>query len=326
LSLQGDDSFDIPVGGDKITPTDYSDVNNWLVLLKKEELKQKVDVFFIYPTAWRANGAYPIADINNKEMRYYANYYLKFRASAFETSGNIFAPYYRQLDASYAVKAGFRKSYIYFQGVPKTDIIATFDYYIKNLNDGRPFILAGHSQGSIMIAEILSSYMKVNPEIYKRMIAAYAIGVPLDKEYYAKNPHVKPAKNAKDLGVAICYNTEASLVDGRNPLAVANNAVIINPLSWKITEEYAPKEENLGSLYVNKGKTTKYEHIADAKIDYKKGVVICSTVDREKWSSSESSRAYFPLGVLHENDITLYYYNLRQNAENRVKEYLKTYN
>jgi hypothetical protein len=73
------------------------------------------------------------------------------------------------------------ESVIYFRGVPKTDIIAAFDYYIKNLNDGRPFILAGHSQGSIMILEILASYMKANPEVYRRMIAAYAIGDPLGK-------------------------------------------------------------------------------------------------------------------------------------------------
>ena len=165
------------------------------MLPKQEELKQKVDVFFIYPTAWRANGRYPICDINNKEMRDRANYYLKFHASAFETSGNIFAPYYRQLDASFAIKVGLKLGHAYYQGVPKTDIIAAFDYYIKNLNDGRPFILAGHSQGSVLIAEILSDYMKANPKVYKRMIAAYAIGIPFTKAYYAMNPHVKPAKN-----------------------------------------------------------------------------------------------------------------------------------
>jgi hypothetical protein len=313
----------IPVGGDKIDPTDYSDVNNWLAFPKQEELKQKVDVFFIYPTAWKANGGYPICDINNKEMRSGANYYLKFRASAFETAGNIFAPYYRQLDASFAIKGGFKLGHTYFQGVPKTDIIVAFDYYIKNLNDGRPFILAGHSQGSILIAEILSDYMKANPEVYKRMIAAYAIGAPLNKAYYATNPHVKPAKNEKDLGVVICYNTEAPKIDRKNPLAVSTDAVIINPLSWKTTEEYASKEENLGSLYVDKGKAKKYEHIADAKIDYKQGVIICSTVNREEWSSPKSSRSYFPLGIFHENDIPLYYYNLRQNAQDRVEEYFK---
>jgi hypothetical protein len=315
----------IPVGGDKITPTDYSDVNNWLALPKKEELKQKVDVFYIYPTCWIAvRNIYPLADINNKEMRDGANYYLKFQASAFETVGNIFAPYYRQLDAFFAIKSGFRLGHAYFQGVPKTDAVAAFDYYIKNLNEGRPFILVGHSQGSIMIAEILSDYMKSNPEVYKRMIAAYPIGIPLNKAYYAMYPHIKPAKNSKDLGVVICYNTEAPIIDGKNYLAVPNDAVIINPLSWKTTEEYASKEKNLGSLYVDKGKAKKYEHIADAKIDYKKGVIICSTVNREEWSSPKDYRGCFPLGILHSTDIQLYYYNLRQNAQDRVEEYFKT--
>ncbi|MDR1474145.1 MAG: DUF3089 domain-containing protein [Endomicrobium sp.] len=324
LGYQGGDSSYIPVQGDKITPTDYSDINNWLALPKKEELKKKVDVFFIYPTAWRANGGYPLCDIDNKEMREGANHCLKFQGSAFETCGNIFTPYYRQLDASYAIKLGILKSVVYFRGLPKTDIIAAFDYYIKNLNDERPFILAGHSQGSIMIFEILADYMKANPKVYKRMIAAYAIGVPLGKKYFTRYPHVKPAKNSKDLGVVICYNTEAPIIEGINSFALPDNAaVIINPLSWKTTEDYASKEENLGSLYIDNGKVKKYEHIADAKINYKKGVVICSTVNREKWSSQKTLRSSFPLGVFHENDISLYYYNLRQNAQDRCEEYFK---
>jgi len=33
-------------------------------------------------------------------------------------------------------------------GIPKADVFAAFDYFIKNFNMGRPFILAGHSQCS----------------------------------------------------------------------------------------------------------------------------------------------------------------------------------
>jgi hypothetical protein len=63
------------------------------------------------------------------------------------------------------------------------------------------------------------------------------------------------------------------------------------------------------------------KHIADAKIDLTRGTIICSTVDREKWSSEPQSRGYFPLGIFHENDIPLYYYNLRKNAQDRVNAY-----
>jgi hypothetical protein len=99
---------------------------------------------------------------------------------------------------------------------------------------------------------------------------------------------------------------------------------LINPISWKTNKKLVSAEKNLGSVYVNDdGAMTREERIADAKISRERGTIICSTADREKWSSKAASRAYFPIGVLHENDITLYYYSLRENAENRVKQYFK---
>jgi hypothetical protein len=322
LLIEIDDTFyEVPDGSDKLTPSNYADFKNWLSLPKKSDLTKKVDVFFVYPTSWRANGNYPVSDIDNKEMRKWAKYYLKFHASVFETIGNIFAPYYRQLDAQFAIKTNPKQAYEYFKGVPKADIMEAFDYYIKNFNNGRPFILLGHSQGSIMIIEILADYMKANPEVYKKMIAAYAIGVPISKSYYLQNPHLKPANNATDIGVIISYNTEATVVDGVNPFSNRDN-VLINPISWKISDEYVAKENNLGSIYVNKDWEIKeYKHIADARINLSRGTIICSTVKREIWSSELKSRSYLPIGVLHENDILLYYYSLRKNAQDRTDSY-----
>jgi hypothetical protein len=61
----------------------------------------------------------------------------------------------RQLDALFTFQTGsVKKACLYFQGVPKTDITTAFDFYIKIFNNGRPFILAGHSQGAAMIAEV----------------------------------------------------------------------------------------------------------------------------------------------------------------------------
>jgi hypothetical protein len=104
-------------------------------------------------------------------------------------------------------------------------------------------------------------------------------------------------------------------------------SVLINPVSWKTDEELATKEENIASLYISEdGRKIikKFKHLANARIDKKRGTIICSTVDKNIWSSAKESRAYFPLGVFHENDIPLYYYNLRKNAEIRVKQYFKT--
>jgi hypothetical protein len=316
-------SQQIPVAGDAIVASDYSNANNWLALPVDAKIEKNADVFFVYPTAWRADGKYPLSTIDNTEMRFWAQYYLKTKASAFEAAGNIFAPYYRQFDAQFLIEHQKDGGDItkYYEGVPATDIIAAFDYYIKNYNSGRPFILVGHSQGSIMLTVILFEYLKQNPDVYKRMVAAYLIGVPITKQDYKNNPHIKPAQNADDIGVIISYNTESVRVDGYSPFANENN-VLINPISWTTSTEHAKASQNLGSAVINSDWTLKkVMNLADAKIDRSRGTIICSTVDRETFSSPAASRKYIPLGSFHDNDIPLYYYNLQQNAQNRVEKY-----
>ncbi|MDR1897133.1 MAG: DUF3089 domain-containing protein, partial [Prevotellaceae bacterium] len=199
-----------PRYGDNIEPIDYAKADNWLSVGNGGSLD--VDVFFLYPTSWRAApGEYPISTIDDSGMRQYAAYYRATRASAFETAGNIYAPYYRQLDASFAIMNAVRPEIAaaFFAGVPLVDVRAAFEYYIKHYNKGKPFILAGHSQGSIVLFALLSSYMKENPDVYNRMIAAYLIGAPLTQDIYTAFPHLNPAQGADDLGVIICYNTNS---------------------------------------------------------------------------------------------------------------------
>ena len=52
------------------------------------------------------------------------------------------------------------------------DALAAFDYYIRHYNQGRPFVLVGHSQGSAMTKLILFDYLSARPDVYRRMVAA----------------------------------------------------------------------------------------------------------------------------------------------------------
>jgi hypothetical protein len=317
-----------PKLGDAITPIDYSNNDYWLTRpdlagQSHSAAKNDVDVFFVYPTSWRAEaGEYPIAEINNAEMRHWAEYYLTTRGSAFETAGTIYAPYYRQLDAAFGLSQASDMDRIeYFAGVPYTDIKASFEYYLENFNNGRPFILAGHSQGSAMCLLLLTDYLKDHPDVYKRMIAAYVIGIPMVQSIYDQYPHLRAAQSANDTGVIISYNTQAPVVDGVNPLS-SPESVLINPISWRTDTDEIPASESKGSIIVSDDSTfVDAPQLADARIDPTRGVIICD-VDREQFSSAAASRAYFPLGMFHENDIPLFYYDLRANAELRVQEYL----
>ena len=91
---------------------------------------------------------------------------------------------------------------------PRTDVYAALDYYFENLNQGRPYFLAGHSQGSRLCYTVLSEYMKEHPDYYANMIAAYCLGDSLTEDYLRENPHVKAAQGADDLGVVVSWNTE----------------------------------------------------------------------------------------------------------------------
>ncbi len=213
-------------------------------------------------------------------------------------------------------------------GVTKSDVFAAFDYYLENYNDGRPFILAGHSQGSNMLLYILSEYMAEHPDVCERMVAAYVVGYSVTDEFLAENPHLKFAEGADDTGVIISYNTEAPVVEGNNPV-VKPNANVINPITWTREETLATAEESLGSILLNpdgsvvldeNGEFKKVMGFADASVDEEKGALICSTVDVDTWAPGN---AVFGKGVFHSFDYPFYYFNLRENAETRVAKYLE---
>ena len=330
-------SFTIAAHADELTPADtpsaviqaidYSTPDHWLSLPTVPD--KAVDVFYLYPSAWqKVNPADPIiCAIDNPVMLKYSKLAFYRQATAYETVGNIYAPYYRQDDAASTLAMSFAQQQAVVAGYPKTDAIAAFDYYIQHFNNGRPFILASHSQGSNVMIFLLSEYMKEHPEVYSRMVAAYVIGYSITPDYMAQNPHLKFATGPDDIGVIISYNTQAPTIEG-NDGVVLPGAMVINPISWATDETLAPASENLGALelkpdgsaVLNADGTYKaVKNFADARIDKTKGVLICSTVDVAKFAPGNAT---FGKGVFHTFDFPFYYFNIRENAENRVRHFL----
>lgn len=314
-------------GNDNSAPqaTDYSQAAHWLSL---PAVTEPVDVFYLYPTAWENSDPNPqISAIDEPSMLILATLAFERQATAFETAGNVFAPFYRQDNNSPVDRLNV------IAGIPTLDAVAAFDYYIKHFNNGRPFILVGHSQGATILNNLLSGYMKDHPDVLSKMVAAYVIGNPVTDAYLAANPHLHFATGPDDTGVIISYNTEATEVDGTNPVLYGLVGRVINPLTWRTDETLATNANNLGSIKLNpdgsvaKDANGAFELMApscDAQIDKTKGVLICSTADVNALSPGPSPQnpGAFPKGVYHTFDIPFYYYNLRANAENRVNKFL----
>ena len=307
---------------DTIVPTDYSIASHWLSV---PAAVMAVDVFYLYPTCWsKVDSTAPnICNIDNASMLAGALPEFKRQATAFETFANVFAPYYRQADANYTLSLPEDQREQVIGGIPTSDAVAAFEYYIQHYNNGRPFILAGHSQGSNVLIHLLSGYMKDNPAVYQRMIAAYVIGYPVTSAYLDSNPHLKFAEGPDDVGVIISYNTQSpGVVPPHNPVVSNIVGLVINPISWTRTETVATTAEGLGSLMPDSA-TMQFLPVpqyADARVDINKGVLICSTADS---NALYKYTAGFGMGVYHSFDYPFYYFNLRANAQNRANKFLQ---
>lgn len=317
------------VSATELAAPDYADKENWLALPGTTD--KPVDVVYYYPSTYTGTSDLgDVATIDDAGMRAGAKNVFAWQATAYETVGNIYAPYYRQADAQDNIQGGdFSQWERTAEGVPAADANAAFAYYIEHFNQGRPFILAGHSQGSKMVLTVLSDYLKTHPDVYQRMIAAYAIGIPVTEDYLAANPHLKFATGASDTGAIISYNTEAPTIEGVNPV-VQPGMRVINPITWTTDETPASATQNLGSIRVEPGgggvlvlgpdgEPEVVENLADATVNKSRGVVVCSTAPVDTWAPGN---ALFPRGTFHGQDYSFYYYNIRANAAERVSAFL----
>ena len=307
---------------------DYANAANWLAI--PSESTKSVDVFYLSDTTYsKPDTSSPdIGPIDDPNMKQGAQVKFTTTASVFEPIANVFAPYNRQLDAKFKSTLPIPQQLQLEAGVPTSDAVSAFKYYLENYNGGRPFILAGHSQGSNLAANILSGYMKEHPELYKRMIAAYVIGFSVTGDYLAQNPQLKFAQGPDDTGVIVSYNTEAPVMHVQNPVTMPGG-IAINPITWTTSETTATASRSLGSLAVDPktggamvdgaGNPVKTEHYADATVNKTRGVVICTTADPNQLAPGNPA---IQAGIYHGYDYPFYYFDIRANAANRIARYL----
>lgn len=311
-------------------PTDYQSRSHWLYLPDKSVKQKRVAVFYVYPTAYaRAPGGPIYCPVDDPGMMQGAQVSFQRQATAFRTVGNVYAPYYRQIDATYQLSQPFAQQKRNIAGIPSTDVFAAFKHFLKHFDRGRPFILVGHSQGSAVLANLLAKYMKAHPAVYARMIAAYVPGYPIQRSYLRQHPFLKFAKGRNDTGVIASWNTEAPTIAAPSPV-VQPGAVAINPITWTRKQTEASAAKNRGSIELNpatggtpflnaNGTIKRFKNVADARVDKAKGVVVCSTIDASVPPYFKPGG--FPMGVLHTFDYPLYFFSVRANAATRVAQY-----
>lgn len=295
----------------------YSNTKYWFEYTSQDTGKS-VDIFYVYPTInsepLSNRGSVPAyTDISRSEVRNAAKKNQTYNKTVYAGADfNFFAPYYRQMTTKvFAMSNTERKLRAKLSA---TDVIRAFQHYMREFNNGRPFILLGHSQGSQMLLELLMHGM--TDKQYEQMVAAYLMGYEITQKELDKFPHrIKPAQGELDKGVVISYNSATSL-EGRSPL-LANTVVCINPLNWKTDETPAPIGSHKGIIRYDKKKQGYKTTPGFTSVRIQDHLLICEEVD-PKVCYNEILKEPFPWGNLHFADTWLYAENIRENMRKRA--------
>ena len=183
------------------------------------------------------------------------------------------------------------------------EAIEAFRYYMKHLNNGRQFVLAGFSQGAQLSIEIVKA---MREEELSKMAAAYIIGYRLTAEDLS-HPNIKAAEDETSRGVCISFNSALS-EKGIWEMTSGGAATCINPLNWHRDTTAAVLEYN--DL---KGKV---------RVDTKNNVLMVE-IDKSpfhKWMEEHPlfGKAGMDKECLHHWDLLFYTESLKKNAAKRA--------
>jgi hypothetical protein len=164
-----------------------------------------IDCFYIYPTASLDPGDNSDMIPGDGEKGLTTAQFAPFRSVC-----RPFAPLYRQVTLTALRKAlnggklngNFELAY--------QDVLAAWRTYLKRDNGGRPFVLVGHSQGSMMLKRLIAEEIDGKP-IQKRMLSAIlpgtAILVPTGGDVGGSFKSVPLCRNAGQIGCVVTWGS-----------------------------------------------------------------------------------------------------------------------
>lgn len=305
-----------------IFATDYARRENWAALpsvrdnadwipaasgLTDNQDSAKADVFFIHPTTdvtgFKGNASVDSKAINNQTD----DYPIKYQASVFNGSCKVYAPRYRQAALNNFFSKNTERSKAAFDTAYQ-DVKAAFEYYMQHFNNGRPVVIAGHSQGSMHAQRLLREFFDGQP-LQKQLVEAYIIGFPTQEDRFQ---FLKVSESPDSFGGFVSYSTFG--LDSKIATVVPEytNAVSVNPLNWTTEKIFVSGHENKGSL------SKKSEAIIKTVFGAKNGNGIL-----EIQKPQEGGFIPMVMKNYHLYDYSLFYMNIRENVARRLQNYLE---
>ncbi len=269
--LKPDEPFD---EGKLVDRLDYSKPSSWAALPTVEEHTDYIpagtakppsqgrlpaDVFYVHPTTWFDKKIWNDNFTSSKSKEILEEITLANQASVFNACCNVYAPRYRQ--SSISAFFGVLEETEASLDIAYQDVEQAFQYFIDNQNEGRPFIVASHSQGSLHAMRLLGK-IDADPALRERLVVAYVPGFKLPMSYYERvYKNLKPCTAPEQLGCVASWDTYTldAKVAPDEPLVhwfdgklerVPSDAPrqCTNPITWSMDGERSPLEAHLGAV------------------------------------------------------------------------------
>jgi len=343
---------------------DYTNLNHWAAhpelkhtgLMTPEGVDDvdhnlSADVFYIYPTMCFSKEHWNAPLDHERTNEFVDNMILPGQASIFNAKCRIFAPRYRQvtfytfMEASANSHAALELAYL--------DVLSAFKHYLTHENNGRPFILAGHSQGSVLGTRLLEELID-KTDLVDQLVAAYLIGFQIPKDKLTRTlSRVSAAQSETDQACIIAYDTFGEnggpLHDRDNcqhyyhdtkswEYRKHRNVISINPLSWDTSASLIDTNLHKGSVKLNFTKESKFDWqnffsdepmgIEIQSLDGPRKNECSARLDKDGFLHiSEPNTRSYRLGLMpndnyHIHDMALFYMNLRENVKKRVDAFV----
>jgi pimeloyl-ACP methyl ester carboxylesterase len=167
--------------------------------------KPRVDCFYVYPTVSddkRANSDLSI----DPEERSIALY----QAARYSQVCRVFAPLYRQVTLTQLLK-GPATITPAMRAIAYQSALSGWRDYLRHYNKGRPFVLIGHSQGSLILRQLIAREIDKNAKLRRRMLSAIVLGgnvlVKTGKDVGGDFKHIRACHKMTDVSCVIAFST-----------------------------------------------------------------------------------------------------------------------
>ncbi|HEX6073227.1 MAG TPA: DUF3089 domain-containing protein [Sphingomicrobium sp.] len=168
LCLPGrSDVCSTPVPTTALNPNGYGSVGN----SRPPQKVLPIDCFYVYPTVSNDQGLNSDLRVGREERLATETQFARFASVC-----RPFVPIYRQMTLA-AVAAAATGADVTRNGkLAYSDVLAAWRDYLATKNQGRPFVLIGHSQGSLMLQQLIAREIETKPEVAARMRLAIIPG------------------------------------------------------------------------------------------------------------------------------------------------------